>query len=356
MDSGGVPGYAAINARVRVMFSTLQTPQDVAGLVEAADFGVLVTQLKHTAYGPYLDKVAETELTPRQSVFQVKGRLSDSYGTIIRNVPKHARALLLQMFRYFELDNLKAVLRGIVTGASWERVRFVLYPEDSISSIPAQEMVESGNVATAVELLHGTPYYETLAHAMKRYSAEQSLFPLEVALDLDYGRELWKLVNELPGDDRTQALKIVGGLVDMNNLMWAIRYRVYHHLSEEEIINYTLPFGYRVRDADIRSIAAGVDIAQVVKRVYPDLGNVDELLQEPWARLTELEIRLKRHVMHQCMAAFVGNPFHVGLPLAYLVLSDFEIQDLTVLLEAKASQLPLEAYRPYLVREPAYRG
>jgi V/A-type H+-transporting ATPase subunit C len=191
---------------------------------------------------------------------------------------------------------------------------------------------------------------------MKRYSVEQNLFPLEVALDLDYWRELWKDVNELPGDDRTQALKIVGALVDMNNLMWAIRYRVYHRLSEEEVINYTLPFGYRVRDADIRAIAAGADIVQIVKRVYPTLENVDELLQEPWDRLQEFELRLKRQVVHQCLAAFVGNPFHVGVPLAYLVLSDFEIQDLTVLLEAKAAGRPLEEYRPYLVSEYSYRG
>jgi V/A-type H+-transporting ATPase subunit C len=354
--ASGVSGYAAINARVRVMFSTLHTPQELSAMVEAADFSALITQLKHTAFGPYLDRVGEKDLTPRRAVFEVKGRLSDSYGTIIRNVPKHARGILLQMFRYFEVDNLKAVLRGIVTGATWDRVRFVLYPEDSISKLPAQEMVEAGNIAAAVELLRGTPYYESLSHAMKRYSAEQNLFPLEVALDLDYWRELWKDVNELPSDDRIHALKIIGALVDMNNLMWAIRYRVYHRLSEEEVINYTLPFGYHVRDADIRAVAAGADIAQVVKRVYPDLENVDDLLQEPWDRLQEFEQRLKRQVVDQCLTAFVGNPFHVGLPLAYLVLSDYEIQDLTVLLEAKAAQLPLEEYRPYLVSDYSYRG
>jgi hypothetical protein len=38
-------------------------------------------------------------------------------------------------------------------------------------------------------------------------------------------------------------MKIIGSLLDMNNLMWAIRYKVYHKLSEEELINYTLPFG-----------------------------------------------------------------------------------------------------------------
>jgi vacuolar-type H+-ATPase subunit C/Vma6 len=57
--------------------------------------------------------------------------------------------------------------------------------------------------------------------------------------------------------------------------------------------------------------------------------------------------------MKQCIAAFVGNPFHIGVPLAYLVLSDLEIQDLTVLIEAKASNLSEEEFVPYLLKVPA---
>jgi V/A-type H+-transporting ATPase subunit C len=263
--------------------------------------------------------------------------------------PKEVRALLTQRYRYFEVDNLKAILRGIVAGASWDRVRFVLFPLGEVTILPAQEMMETGNVGAAVELLQGTPYYPTLSFAMKRYSAEQSLFPLEVALDLNYWREIWRDVNQLSSDDRNQALRIVGTLVDVNNLMWAIRYRVYHHLSEEELINYTLPFGYHVQDRDIRSIAAGADIAQIVKRIYPTLANVDALLQDPHKGLPELESLLKRQVKHECEAAFVGNPFHIGIPLAYLTLSEVEIQDLVVLMEAKSAQMPYEAFRAYLM-------
>jgi len=135
--------------------------------------------------------------------------------------------------------------------------------------------------------------------------------------------------------------------------MWAIRYRVYQQLSEEELINYTLPFGFHVHDEDIRAIAAGADIASVVARLYTDLHDVNTLLEEPKAGLPELELRLKRHVMRECMAAFVGNPFHIGVPLAYLVLRDLEIQDLTVLIEAKSSQLPAEKFQPYLLKIPA---
>jgi len=347
--ANSVAGYAATNSRVRVMYSTLLSEPDRARLYEAPDLDSLVTILKSTAYGPYVDRIKDNALNARRVAFHIRGRLADTYMSLIHTAPEHARSLLAQRYRYFEVDNLKAVLRGIVTGASWDRVRFVLFPYGPDSVLPAQEMVESGSIPAAIEMLRNTLYYETLSYALKRYSAEQNIFPLEVALDLNYWRTLWKEINRLSGDDRTQALRIIGTLVDMNNLMWSVRYRVYHHLSEEEVINYTLPFGYHVHDSDIRAIAAGGDISQVLKRVYPDLTDVDGMLQDKTTGLSRLEVELQRHVVEKCHLAFVGNPFHIGIPLAYLELSELEIQDLVVLIEAKSTGAPLNVFREYLV-------
>jgi V/A-type H+-transporting ATPase subunit C len=331
------------------MYSSLLTAEEWVRLCEAADLNGLVEALKGTVYGPYLADLEERNLTPRRAVYEVKRHLADVYTTVVRAVPAEVRPLVTQLYRSFEVDNLKAILRGIVAGASWDQIRYVLFPYGPITVLSAQAMAESGNVTTAVELLRGTPYYETLSYAMTRYTAEQSLFPLEVALDLAYWRQLRREVMRLAGDDRTQALKIIGSLLDTTNLMWAIRYRVYHHLSEEEVINYTLPFGYRVRDEDIRAIAAGADIAQVVERVFLDLQDVDTLLHDPHTGLPMLELQLQRHVVERCRAAFSGYPFHVGIPLAFLVLNEMEIQDLTVLIEAKSAHMPAEAYQTHLV-------
>ena len=360
MGGSGVSGYAAINARVRAMYSALLSPGELAALSEAEDFPALVAALKHTAYGPYLESLSEKEITPRRVLMQIKGRLAAAYYSVIHMAPDAARPLLLQLYRYFEVGNLKAILRGIVTGPAadeegslWEHVREVLFPLGTLTVLPAQAMVESGSVAAAVELLGGTRYEETLAFAMKRYSAEQNLFPLEVALDLGFWRQLWSEAKQLSGLDREYAVRIAGALMDMNNLMWAIRYRVYHHLSEEELINYTLPFGYHVRDEDVRAIAAGSDISSVLHRIYPDLTDVAAMLEEPQSGLPLLEARLKRYLVQHCKAAFAGNPFHVGVPLAFLVLTDIEIQDLTILIEAKSSRLADEDYRPFMLQVPS---
>jgi V/A-type H+/Na+-transporting ATPase subunit C len=351
--ANGVAGYAAINARVRVMYSSLLSEDTISQICEASDLNGLLELLKPTVYGPYLEKVKDRDLSARRVAFQIRGRLADAYTSIAHTAPENTRDLIAARYRYFEVDNLKAVLRGIVAGADWDRVRYVLFPYGSGSVLRAQEMLESGSVAAAVELLRGTIYYETLAQAMKRYSVEQNIFPLEVAIDLNYWRDLWAKTRVLAGNDRARAMRIIGTQVDMNNLMWAIRYRVYHQLSEEELINYTLPFGYHVRDEDIRFIAAGGDISQVVKRIYPEIPEVDSMLDEPRKGLPLLELELQRRLAETCRAAFLGDPFHIGIPLGFLTLCEMEIQDLVVLIEAKATQTAVEVYRPYLLQGSA---
>ena len=349
MASRDVSEYATVHARVRAMYSMMLAPETWTELCEATDFAALLNLLKGTVYAPYLAEVEDEKLTPRRTVYQVKKLLADAFTIIARLVPRSSRPLVTQFYRRYEVDNLKALIRGVETGTSWERVRYVLFPLGSFTVLPAESMMEAEDVGAAVEQLRGTPYYDTLAHAMERYTAEHSLFPLEVVLDLAYWRELWRDVNQLPNSDRTPGRRVVGSLLDASNLMWAIRYRVSHHLSEEEIINYTLPSGYLVHDEDVRAIAAGADIAQVMARVYPSLGDVSPLLKEPQRGLPQLEAQLLRHVAQECRAAFVGYPFHVGIPMAYLLLAELEIQDLTVLVEAKASHMSDERFRPFLL-------
>src|SRR5215207_3433458 len=355
--AGGVADYAAVSARVRAKYAELLTPQDIVRLSESPDFISLFNSLKSTAYGPYLEGLKDKDITPRRTIIEVKRKLADAFYSVIQMAPVQTRPLVKQLYRYYEIGNLKAVLRGIVTvstwnaeAALWDRVRDVLFPLGANSVLPAQAMIESGSVAAAVDLLRGTPYEDILSFAMKRYSAEQNLFPLEVALDLSFWRRLWAEAQKLTGQDREHSVRIIGSLLDMNNLMWAIRYRVYHKLSEEEIINYTLPFGYRAHDSDIRAIAAGADIASIITRIFPGIPDVNALLENPQTGLPKLEVLLKREIMKQCLAAFLGSPFHIGIPLAFLVLHDFEVQDLIVLIEAKSSEMPEEEYRPFLLK------
>jgi len=351
----GVTAYSLVNATVRALYAKMIEPRTWDALIHAQDLNALLSVLSKTGYDPYL-QVKSQAMTPRRAAYQIRWRLAKTYTKIIRLTPEPGQALLLQLWRLYEVNNLKATLRGIETGASWDRVLYLLSPMDkhtTLSLSDMESMVRSGNIRRALNYIAHTPYYDTLIHALERYHVENNLFPLEVALDLAYRRELWKSINNLSGPDHEQAQRIVGTGLDTDNLLWAIRYRIYHKLSKQEIINYTLPYGYRVQDEDIRMIADGNPIAPIIQRLYPDIRVKSDF--EDSNDLSKLETALQRHLIKTCRKAFSGYPFHIGTPTAYLWLNEYEIKDLTMLIEAKASHLPIEMFAPLLVMQPTYQ-
>ena len=357
MSVTSVSTYSMVHATVRALYSMMLGPDTWTALVQAKDLDAVFSILSKTAYSSHL---ILKDITPRRAAHQIRRRLADTYEKLIRLLPGEGSQLLLWLWRLYEVDDIKAVLRGIEAHASWEQILLLLHPKPKhalLSLETMQRMVLSGDVARAIEFTNHTPYYNALVHAVERYKTEKSLFPLEVALDLDHHRRLWESVEKFGDLDRTWALRIVGSMIDMDNLLWAIRYRIYHHLSEEEIINYTLPFGYQVRDEHIRAIASGADVAEVLKRIYPEIPVAENIEDESSAGkgLQALELTLQRRIAAQCRAAFIGDPFHIGIPLGYLMLSEYEIRDLTVLIEAKASRLPTETFgRIMIFQSTAY--
>jgi V/A-type H+-transporting ATPase subunit C len=357
MAAQGIDAYALMHATVRALRSDLLSPEMWTALVQAESYDAVLDMLDKTVYSPYLDiPGGRARLTPRRLIYQLRWHLSDVYTKLIGLAPEPARQLLIEVWHHYEVDNVKAVLRGVETGATWEQILFLLEPMAKYTALTLadlEKMGRSDGMAQAIECTRGTPYYNTLSHALERYQAEQNLFPLEVALDLDYRRRLWETIHQMKGRDREQALRTIGHELDVDNLLWAIRYRVYHHLSSEEIINYTLPMGYQVKDEDIRAIAAGSDIAKVVKRIYPNLEGLEDFDAQPEAHIAKLEHALRRYIVDACRGAFIGYPFHIGIPLAYLWLNEYEINGLTVLVEAKASHLAPERLVSMLNMLPA---
>ena len=346
-----VSGYSQTQAVVRARYSTLLDANDWTALVECRDLDTLISLLSKTAYAPYL-QIASEQLTARRLEYQIRWRLARDFEKLMKLTPEPGRQVIVSLWRSYEVDNLKAALRGVETGASWDQVRHLLSPmaaDITLSMGLLEGMVRSGSVALAIERVAQTPYYPTLVHALERYYTEHNLFPLEVALDLEHRRDLWRSVQVLSGRDHDEALRLVGTILDNDNLMWALRYRVYHRLSEQEIVNYTLPFGYKVRDEDIRAIAVGEDVQQVILHLYPQLGDLGPLPDLGTGGLRLLEHFQQTRLAELCRATFARSPFHVGLPIAYLLLCEIEIRNLTTAIEGKASGLAPEVFEALLV-------
>jgi V/A-type H+-transporting ATPase subunit C len=349
MTLAQVNSYSSLNSLTRAMMSSLLTPGEWQLLYNAPDFQGTVALLGESNYGPSLSSFELSDLTPRRAVYEIRKHLTEAYLRLISISPKPLKLVLSELLKLYELDNLKASLRGMLIGESWDRVRHTLFPLGEFANLPCAEMMATGNLVDAIELLQGTVYYDPLSRGLPRYYQEKNLFVLEVVLDLDYWRRLWKSCQKLPRSDWAQVRPLIGTLIDMNNLLWALRYRIYYHLSEEEIINYTLPLGYRVQDKHIHMIADGSDIGYLLGDLYPNYPLLNEFRNDPQQNLPFFENWLMKRGVDFCRTIFAGYPFHAGIPIAYLHLLAMEIEDLTVIMEAKSMELPFNRFNQFLL-------
>ncbi|MHB8993275.1 MAG: V-type ATPase subunit, partial [Chloroflexota bacterium] len=198
-------------------------------------------------------------------------------------------------------------------------------------------------VETMARNLGSQHYGAVLRSALPRYAAEQSLFPVETALDLHYYRGLWAAVRALPDPDRRVAQHMMGTRYDVLNVDWILRYRLIYRLPPEVIFNYTLPYGRRVDDTAIRRAAPAdsVDtIAAAMPEPYRSLLSGLANLPDP---LDRAELTLQRYLVRTARSALSGYPFQIGVALAFLWLKEAELHDLRAILEAKRYDRPAEA-------------
>jgi len=114
--SGGVSSYAALCARVRVKYARLLSAADIRLLGEAADLDALVETLKRTPYGAAIEELRDLQNMPSALSMVFRSHQAAEARSVIQAAPGTARRVLRQLDRRHEVNNLKAVLRGIAAG------------------------------------------------------------------------------------------------------------------------------------------------------------------------------------------------------------------------------------------------
>ena len=358
--------YAGATAHIRALYARLLDDAVWHDLLAARDLATAVGLLRTTTYSDVIATVEQSGAFVLERVEQLLwGRAAENSHRTMTFVSGDVRRLLLVWWQQFELENLKAVFRGLDQKMEPAEIQRFLIPLGEHSTLPWEALLHEHSVASLIEHLRDTHYINPLRNAYPLYQHEHSLFAVEVALDIRYYRDLAAGIEHLGGTDREEARRLLGAHLDMLNVLWAFRYRSYYGLSAEEIVNYTLWQTVRTDTAVVRDIALGADPRDILLRVWgegafdpellqslgPSLGMMDADVLHPQASLLpRIELILRRYWMRLAAREMGGYPFKLGTLLGYLVLQQLEVHDLVTLLEGKGMGWELERIRQHLVR------
>lgn len=313
--------YSAVQGNIRARVARLLDRAAWMRLLEAATAAEVIALIER-----------EHGVAARLPALQ--GRIAASTHALVRFLPRSSREVVAWYNRRFEIENLKAILRAIHYDVDAMRARGALIPIEG-SRLRWEDLLDARSIGAVIERLRGSPYARPLENAMERYQQEERLFPLEIALDLFYFQKLVRLMESLGRKEAAGARRFLGRSIAIQNLLWAYRYRIYGHMTPEQIINYTLHRAFEAGLDTVRRIALGAPLAAEAGRFGFE---VPSGLSEVEA-LTEIEILAGRELWRRAIAAMSRPLFDLGGVLAYLWLLDAEVRDLMIVAEGKTMGL-----------------
>lgn len=134
--------------------------------------------------------------------------------------------------RWFELINLKAVIRGKFTGVPEAELTRQLVNLGQFGDLPTRELIETDDPFEMLRSLERTAYGGIVSQARKVYEEQgQDLFILDAAIDRNFFIELMHRTRFLDAPSQTGLNSVLGVLLDRFNLLWLLRFRFSYGLT-----------------------------------------------------------------------------------------------------------------------------
>ncbi len=337
---GSLARYAAVNTKIRVLDRLRLTDHQVERLLTASDVEAVLLDLRR--FGLLNDE----ELRAAETVERWFNRfIVMQFEKIAHFFHYKEKKLFRALFRRYEVEDLKTLLRALKRGEPLEPLRKRLRPSEIYSTIDVLSLLSVGSVEELARELEGTTYGEILSYSLDE-PEDRFFFYTEMRLDRYYFKELTQAIEAIDGKEGELLRELLGRNADMLNMQWLYRGRTTYRLSPEEILNYTLSGGSSFSYGQLKELCYLEDASALI----------DALRAGPYGFLFEgeqvdrfIEVRMERAVKDLTGELASQDRYSVMTAIDFLHRVEFEIRDLFALLEAKRYNLAAEATRDYLV-------
>lgn len=252
-----------------------------------------------------------------------------------------ARDFLVYWAYRFELSNLKAILRGKLSGQAAAVIRAQLVDMGPYARLPIDELLRAEDVAELLRRLDGTPYADIARQARRVYEEQHELFALDAAIDRQYFAGLAKRAHEAESDASGALRSLVGNMIDRLNLLWLLRYRFAYGLSSSEAYYLLIPATHRLDGRRLLALAQLNSVEEMVAR-----------LPAPWDQqlagatsAVEVMHRLERESWRLAETVLNRSVFNLARVFAYLILRERDLRQLRAVIRGRHLRLPVDTIR-----------
>ena len=282
-----------------------------------------------------LKRFCDAEITDT-SVFKVHRKLITKalldFEILFRPFTGLERDLLNFAVHWYELSNLKTLIRGKFTGKSDAAIENELIDLESFAVLPLDKLLEADDPHEMMRLLEATPYSSIVRQARSIFEEEgQNLFSLDAAIDRMFFGGLAQRIRFLKFLDQQQMTELFGTFLDRLNLLWLIRYRYSYNLSPAKSYYLLATTGRKIHSGNLMQLARLDSLSELISHLPKPL---DSLLDN-MTSMTDIENIMEHYVLLAAIKTLKYSPSVTTRVFSYVLIRESEIQFLHSVIKGK---------------------
>ena len=263
---------------------------------------------------------------------QLLNRALDDFQILIRPFSGAERRFFYFAIRWFELVNLKILIRGKFSSVDNSEVEKRLVDLGGFADLPLRNLLETDDPYEMLRLLETTAYAGIVRQARRVYEEYgNDLFLLDATIDRSFFIDLYRRAGFLNQQDSEQLDVVIGGLLDRFNLLWLLRFRFSYGLSPAKSFYLLTAIGRKLKSVELMRLAKMESVEEVIAAL-PDpycklLANV--------STISDMEAVMDYYTMSIAAGTLLSNASLVSRIFAYILLREAEVRFLQALIKGK---------------------
>ncbi|MCU7906683.1 MAG: V-type ATPase subunit [Candidatus Thiodiazotropha sp. (ex Epidulcina cf. delphinae)] len=322
---------AYLKTRVAVLSARLLSPQEIERLK-----GLTLNQLGETFdLLPIFEEDIDTRQKSRLVEQALLHRLMRELSVLLRPLSGRSRGLLLYWPRKFELYNLKTLIRGKMSHLEMEEIRDNLYELPENIRLPHESLLQAENVLEMLRQLDQGPYALIARQARNVFEEQHETFSLDAAIDRLYYTGMLRHANITDSIDKRGLKKVIGIMVDQQNILWLLRYRLVYHFAPSEAYYLLIPYGGRIQRDNLMELANLEGLETIIDHLPAPF----QTLLSDAENITQVRQRLDRTVSVELQKLMHYSPDAVVSALSYLIIRDMDLMRFYAIIQSKLLQM-----------------
>jgi len=338
MGTSNTVKYAYIVARVRAMKGKL-IPKDMYPKFINMEIPEITRFIGESEYKKDVDELGKKYKGTDLFEHALNQNLALTYRKLMEVSPDEANYLITEYLRYWDIWNIKTIIRGKFSGASEEEILEDIVSAGQLRYRDLTEFVKIQTVEGVIAALAKTPYYPALV-GYKGVIAD-----IENNLDKLYYSGL--VTAGITSKDKLFS-KFLKTEIDLKNLKILFRMKR-AGMEREEIQKLLIPGGMELKESDLIRLASlsfpeflraleEFSYWEAIRDIINDLNS-----------LTNIETRLDKYGLLYATRISHYSPLSILPVLDYIVSKKIEVDNLRMIVRGKETKLSEDIIKAHLV-------